>query len=145
MEEKKPKRKRRTKKEIELIRSTNENNSSDIGLGDTVERVLEATGISKIAKWLLGEDCGCNERKEKLNKLFPYRRQINCLTEDEYNYLKGFFAERKTRLKPTEQMSILNVYNRIFNIRQEPSNCVNCWKRILNELQTVLKEYEEEQ
>ncbi|MFM1755055.1 MAG: hypothetical protein RLZZ236_1994, partial [Bacteroidota bacterium] len=32
------------------------------GLGDTVESILKATHIDKVAKWLLGEDCGCNER-----------------------------------------------------------------------------------
>ena len=26
------------------------------GLGDTVENILEATGIAKVAKWVLGED-----------------------------------------------------------------------------------------
>ena len=39
------------------------------GLGDTIEQVLEVTKIAKVAKWILGEDCGCEERKEKLNKL----------------------------------------------------------------------------
>mgnify|MGYP006292565951 FL=1 len=48
------------------------------GLGDTVEQVLEVTGIGKVAKWVLGEDCKCDERKEKLNKIFPYRK-ISCI------------------------------------------------------------------
>ena len=55
-------RKRRTKAEILAAESK--------GLGDTVEKVLEATGISKVAKWILGEDCGCDERKAKLNELY---------------------------------------------------------------------------
>ncbi len=41
-------RKRRTKAEILAAESK--------GLGDTVEKVLEATGVAKVAKWLLGED-----------------------------------------------------------------------------------------
>ena len=36
------------------------------GLGDTVEKVFKATGVDKVAKWVLGEDCGCDERKEFL-------------------------------------------------------------------------------
>ncbi len=64
------KRKRRTKAEILAAESQ--------GLGDTVEKVLEVTGIAKVAKWLLGEDCGCDARKAKLNELFPYR-QPKCL------------------------------------------------------------------
>jgi predicted DNA-binding protein YlxM (UPF0122 family) len=42
------------------------------GLGDSIEQILEVTGVAKLAKWVMGEDCGCDERKEKLNKLFPY-------------------------------------------------------------------------
>ena len=37
------------------------------GLGDTIEEVFKKTGISYVAKKALGEDCGCKERKEKLN------------------------------------------------------------------------------
>lgn len=139
MTEFKNKRKRRTKKEMELVRSTSESQ----GLGDTVEKVLEKTGIAKVAKWILGEDCGCEERKQKLNELFPYRRNVECLTEDEYTYLSSFYDTTRTRLRPTEQSQLLRTYNRIFGVRQEPSSCADCWKRILNELQIVMKQYEE--
>jgi fructose-1-phosphate kinase PfkB-like protein len=44
------------------------------GLGDTVEKVLKATGIDKVAKFILGEDCGCDDRKATLNRLFPYQK-----------------------------------------------------------------------
>ena len=53
------------------------------GLGDTIEKITEATGIKevvdKIKDWersvgfyAKDKDCGCNKRKDKLNKLFPY-------------------------------------------------------------------------
>ena len=61
------------------------------GLGDTVEKFTEATGIKKIVKAIAGEDCGCDERKAKLNKLVTYK-VVNCLEEDEYNYLQGLFC-----------------------------------------------------
>ena len=41
------------------------------GLGDTVEKITKATGIKKATDWIfdkLGKDCGCDKRKEKLNK-----------------------------------------------------------------------------
>jgi len=41
------------------------------GLGDTVEKITEATGIKKIVE-AITDDCGCQERKERLNRLFPY-------------------------------------------------------------------------
>ena len=46
--------------------------SQSQGLGDDIEKVLEATGIAKVAKAILGDDCGCDERKKKLNNMFPY-------------------------------------------------------------------------
>ena len=138
MTEFKVKRKRRTKKEMELVKSTSES----IGLGDTVEKVLEKTGIAKVAKWLLGEDCGCEERKEKLNNLFRYRRRVNCLLEDEYIYLNSLYDSTNTRLRPTEQSQVLKIYNRVFNEKQQPTSCASCWKRILDDLNKVVKQYE---
>ncbi len=53
------------------------------GLGDTIEKITTATGIKAAVKAVAGDDCGCEERKEKLNKLFPYKREPECLTEQE--------------------------------------------------------------
>ena len=46
------------------------------GLGDVVESITQATGIDKVVHAVLGDDCGCDERKEKLNKLFPFGKRI---------------------------------------------------------------------
>ena len=45
------------------------------GLGDSIEKFTKVTGIKKIVDKVAkktGKDCGCNERKETLNKIFPY-------------------------------------------------------------------------
>lgn len=47
----------------------------DKGVGDTLERILKATTIDKIAKFALGDDCGCNKRKDYLNKKLPYNKK----------------------------------------------------------------------
>jgi len=44
------------------------------GLGDSVEKITKATGIKSFVNKLLGKDCGCKERKKKLNKFFPYKK-----------------------------------------------------------------------
>ena len=132
----KPKRKRRTKAQMEASKLVNESQ----GLGDTVEKVLEATGIAKVAKWIMGEDCGCEERKQKLNELFPYKKPL-CLQEDEYTYLTEFFSRGTNRIKPTEQQQLLRIYNRVFKERQEPTTCSSCWQNILNKLSKVHAEY----
>jgi hypothetical protein len=112
------------------------------GLGDTVAQVTKATGIDKLVKFIAGEDCGCNERKEKLNALFPYRTP-KCLTEDEYTYLTESQVLNKQTLKPSEQDAILKIYNRIFGISREPTSCATCWLEIINKMQKVFNEYAE--
>ena len=48
------------------------------GLGDTVEKITKATGIKAVVDKV--KDCNwmkiveCEERKEKLNKMFPYKK-----------------------------------------------------------------------
>lgn len=62
---------------------------NDKGLGDVIENITQTTGINKVVHAVLGDDCGCDERKEKLNKLFPFGKRIqNCLTNEQREYLK---------------------------------------------------------
>ena len=78
------------------------------GLGDSIEKVTKATGIKKATNWIfdkLGKDCGCDARKEKLNKMFPYK-DPECLTEEEYMYLKGFFSINKNVVNSPEQKEL---------------------------------------
>lgn len=112
------------------------------GLGDTVEQVLEATGIAKAVKWLAGEDCGCDKRKEKLNQMFPYRK-IQCLTEDEYQILQLFFSKNTAEITPSDQHALLQVYNRVLNVKQEPTSCSSCWRDIVMQLRKIFNEYED--
>ena len=47
------------------------------GLGDTVEKITTITGIKRIVDKVAeatGKDCGCNKRKEALNKIMPYKK-----------------------------------------------------------------------
>lgn len=49
------------------------------GLGDTIAKFTHLTGLDiladKTAKLLGKEDCGCNRRREKLNKVVPYNKK----------------------------------------------------------------------
>jgi hypothetical protein len=38
-------------------------------LGDLIEKITTYTGIKWLTKKIFGEDCGCDERKDKLNKI----------------------------------------------------------------------------
>ena len=52
------------------------------GLGDSIERFTTDTGIKSFTDVLVrngvfgkNKDCGCNKRKEALNKAFPYKKK----------------------------------------------------------------------
>lgn len=110
------------------------------GLGDTVEKVLESTGIKSIVKFIAGEDCGCDERKDRLNILFAYQKPL-CLIESEYEVLKSIFENKKTTFRPTEIKVITTIFNRVFQQRQEPTSCSSCFKDMLNKLKKVYESY----
>ena len=125
------------KKSTETIKSK--------GLGDTVEKVLKKTGIDKVAKWVLGEDCGCEERKQKLNDLYPYYRP-KCLNEDEFNYLDEYFKANKPTVSPEVQQELLVIFNRVFQQNKKLTSCGSCFKKDLHDkLSVIYKEYVEDQ
>ena len=45
------------------------------GFGDTIEKLTAATGIKDLTKKIVGDDCGCGDRKRTLNVLLPYSTQ----------------------------------------------------------------------
>ena len=114
------------------------------GLGDTIEKFTEATGIKKVVKWIAGEDCGCDKRKEKLNQIFKYRTPPECLNESEYKYLTEFFKINKQTLKYDEQREILKISNRVFNERRELSTCGSCVRELINQIKRLYDIYKEE-
>lgn len=105
------------------------------GLGDKVEKFTEATGIKKLVKTIAGDDCGCNERKEKLNKLF--RTQIECPDQNDFEYLKHVF-DTKPKLTGEVQIKMQAIYEKVFK-RKLVTSCLSCSfiKTIYNPLERV--------
>jgi hypothetical protein len=114
------------------------------GLGDTIEQITEATGIKRAVEMFTkatGVDCKCDERKEKLNQLFSYNRNINCLTEKDYNALTELIDPKKNTLTIEEQNTIAEIYYNVFNYRLQLSSCGSCWAGKIQELRKVYNEY----
>lgn len=72
---------KRTKAYKECIKLKEANTT---GVGDLVEKAIKATGLDALAD----NDCGCEERKTKLNKLrlpnfkrYPF---VRCMTKQQY-------------------------------------------------------------
>jgi hypothetical protein len=113
------------------------------GLGDTIEKITKATGIKaavELFSSVTGLDCGCDERKETLNKLFPYRR-VNCLSEQDYGYLKNFFSENRGEISVIVQRELSAIYKRIFEIDLEQTSCASCWRDYIGQIRKIYNEY----
>lgn len=47
------------------------------GFGDSVEKFTKATGIKRVVDKVskaTGQPCGCGERRDALNRMFPYKK-----------------------------------------------------------------------
>ena len=109
------------------------------GLGDTIEKITEATGIKTVVEAVseaTGIDCGCGERKQLLNKLFPYK-QTECLNEEDNEWLKNFFETTNDQLTPKQQTRLIEIYRNVFNQIINPSNCGSCWRDRIADLKQI--------
>jgi hypothetical protein len=112
------------------------------GLGDTIEKITTATGIKAVVDAFseaTGIDCGCDARKEKLNKLFRYKKP-ECLTKEEYDFLA--MVINNSVIKAVEQAEINKIYNRIFKDNVQATTCGSCLKSRIVELKAVYSAYE---
>jgi len=108
------------------------------GLGDTIAKVTEATGIKKAVKFLAGEDCGCDERQERLNRVFKYNKP-ECLNEQEYEYIADWIENGSNKLNSKQLKEMNVIYNRVF---KKKFKCQKCSApRMMKELVTYFNDY----
>tara|TARA_R100000664_G_C2652454_1_gene72469 strand:+ start:71 stop:448 length:378 start_codon:yes stop_codon:yes gene_type:complete len=110
--------------------------SKSKGLGDSVEKVLKATGIDKVAKKVLGDDCGCEQRKEALNKMFPYAK-VRQFTDDEMSIYESVLPRIGNTISGQDQATLIKLYNKVFNTNKKPSSCGSCVKQTVAHLAKV--------
>ncbi len=103
------------------------------GLGDSIEKLTKKTGIDKIVKAVVGEDCGCDKRKEWLNQRFPYAKPM---TEEDKRQWEAVLAPalKKNHLGIGEQNLAIDIYERVFARRKRKSRCGSCVKSWMEEL-----------
>ena len=115
---------------------------SSEGLGDTVEKITKATGIKKAVDTVfqkLEKSCGCEERKEKLNEIFRYKKP-ECLTESEFDLIKMAVDTNKNKFTPDEQNTFVAIYERIFKTKVECTPC-SFGKVVCKDLVQVYNQY----
>ena len=109
------------------------------GLGDTVEKITKATGIKSV----VGDCKGCEERKQRLNKLFPYnkhQRPLNDAERKEWDaMIKDInYSPEMKNLKMTAKQTdlVIRLLADCLNMSVKP--CYNCamssWKTWINKI-----------
>jgi|TARA_R100000084_G_scaffold55365_1_gene23268 hypothetical protein len=142
MEKKKTTKKQSAKKVVKKEKKAVENKPKVEGLGDVVEVITEKTGIKKAVKAVFGDDCGCEERKEKLNALLSWK--VECLDKYEYEILDEFFAGNPKIIRPSQWRDLAAIARRIFNRRIENDmGCGGCVREVVGKLKKVYEAYEE--
>jgi len=111
------------------------------GLGDTVAKITKATGIDKVVKFIAGDDCGCDERKDEWNDIFKYKT-VKCVTEEDYIFLTNFFNNYKGKVDFSEKQRLVDIYNYVFSYNENRNtSCSSCVAKIVKNLQRYLSVY----
>lgn len=126
-------------------KTTTKKKAPSKGLGDTIEKVTEATGIKKAVDWFsdkTGIDCGCEERKAKLNKLVPYN--VSCMEKTDYDNWTKFRSENGMELDRAGQDLVVHLHAKLFNHKLiRPCTCSpKRWQEFIDDINKVYNEYE---
>ena len=133
---------------------------TEIKLGDAIEKVTKATGVKKLVEyvtenaprvevnyrgeliWKKGIDCGCDKRKEKLNKKSISLTTVRCFTEQQYNDWTNFRnRERKNEVTHKQQVEIIiPIYAHLFARQLKPMSC--CVKPYIEAIDKVYLTYQ---
>ena len=110
------------------------------GLGDTISKITKATGIKAVVdkvSELTGKPCNCSERRDKLNKIFPYNK-VRQFTEDELKIYESVLPRLKSGVVTgKDQATLIRLHNKVFNANKKASNCSSCVQQTLAKLAKV--------
>lgn len=108
--------------------------SEAIGVGDVIEVITEATGIRRLFD-RFAPDCGCDLRREKLNKTLgfytPMTKEQKAEFDDVVNNIKDDV------ITTADQTRINELYRTIFNRRAASTSCGSCVVTRMSQLQRV--------
>jgi len=122
------------------------------GLGDDIEKVTKKTGVKKAVDWFsdkTGVDCGCEKRKEKLNELFKYKKNVACMNIeqfDEWSELKKKHKGKVQQIGSEDKELISSMHSELFQHKKSVpwSSCPGVWTSWINEIEKVYSKYKED-
>jgi len=121
------------KMKLAYEKSIETKNVDDVGIGTTLEKVFKATGISKLVEVFTpdGEDCGCSERKRRLNNSPTFnasQKPKRCMDKAMFEAYDNFVQSREVdKWSAEESKLVFNTYEWVFALRYDTKRmCANC-------------------
>jgi hypothetical protein len=121
------------KMKLAYEKSIETKNVDDVGVGTTIEKVLKATGISKLVEVFTpeGEDCGCSERKRRLNNSPTFnasQKPKRCMDKAMLEAYDYFVQSREVdKWSAEEAKLVFDTYEWVFALRYDTKRmCANC-------------------
>lgn len=108
---------------------------SSKGLGDTIEKLTKLLKLNRV----FGDDCGCKQRKEWLNKRFPYAKKMSEEQKGVWEQISKRIVEGAPIITKEDQQAMLILYYDIFGTKRKPSSCGSCVKQMAKEIHTIYK------
>lgn len=92
-----------------------------------------------MVKAVVGDDCGCDRRREKLNRAFAYWEPM---TPEELRFFEEDVqpALRNSRMSADTKRRLIETYNRVFHARKKNTSCWSCIANMARKLQTIHEE-----
>lgn len=125
-----------SKKALAKPKSTSKKKSK--GLGDSIEKFTEATGIKKVVEAIAGEDCGCEQRKETLNQQFKYYKTMTIEQAAVWESLQKPIQTKVLNRVLAEEL--INLYNELHLFKKRVTRCPSCFKPVINKLTKIYED-----
>jgi len=108
---------------------------SSKGIGDSIEKLTKLLKLNKV----FGKDCGCKQRKEWLNKRFPYAKKMTEEQKKIWEQISKRIVEGSSNVTKEDQQAILVLYKDIFGVQKKLSSCGSCVRQLLKDLHKIYK------
>tara|TARA_R110000824_G_scaffold15839_1_gene66455 strand:+ start:5148 stop:5495 length:348 start_codon:yes stop_codon:yes gene_type:complete len=112
------------------------------GLGDTLEKIFKITGIKSLVKAIAGDDCGCDKRKKKLNKIVPYSYYKVLISEDQLSIMRQIVDQvdnGKNKVSKELHTAAIMLHNELFNTGKKVTKCGSCFTDTIKHFKKILK------
>jgi len=109
------------------------------GFGDTIDSITTKTGIKGAIKKIFGDSCGCEERRKKMNALYPNFKNIRPFTDDEKKVFESIvpIIEKTNKLTPDQKNALNILHGGVFGRNAKWSGCGSCNQKTINNLKKV--------